>query len=269
MHSVWETMNQNLTFEHDPYSRKASRYFLWLYAGILILVMGSLILQLHSVAFVILFLTLAMTGVLLRRLHGRYQALEVVKEKRRLQQEADRLREKLAVVQKSLAETKQRREHLLQKEQFGLEATLRNQQIHHVQKRLSSCFVKDTTLFVLLPGLKERLEQEGIRTALDVSDEAIARIEGLDAASREALLQWQSSLRAQFEATQPVKLPDHQLEYIQKKFNRLHARNDEKERSLTEILGQFEGELQSIQQRLEGFSTIHFRGYLLHVLLRK
>jgi DNA-binding helix-hairpin-helix protein with protein kinase domain len=262
-------MNQNLTFEHDTYSRKASRYFLWLYVGILILVMGSLVLQFHSVTFVVLFLTLVMTGALLRRLHGRYQVLDVVKEKRRLEQEEDRLQEKLAAVQKSLAETKQRREHLLHKEQFGLEATLRNQQIHHVQKRLSSCFAKDAPGLGLFPQLKEHLEQAGIRTALDVSEEAIARIEGLDAASREALFQWRSSLSAQFEATQPVKLPDHQLEYIQKKFNRQHARNDEKERSLMEILGQFQGELQSIHQRLEGFSAINFRGYLLHILLPK
>ena len=269
MHSVWETMNQNLTFEHDPYSRRASRYLLWLYVGILILVMGSLILQFHSVAFGVLFLTLVMTGALLRRLHGRFQVLDVVKEKRRLEQEADRLQEKLAVVQRSLTETKHRREHLLHKEQFGLEATLRNQQLHHIQKRLSSCFVKDAPGLGLFPQLKERLEQAGLRTALDLSEEAITRIDGLDAASLEALLQWRSSLSAQFEATQPVKLPDHQLEYIQKKFNRLHARNDEKERSLTETLGQFEGELQSIRQRLEGFSAIHFRGYLLHILLSK
>jgi DNA-binding helix-hairpin-helix protein with protein kinase domain len=232
-------MNQNLTFEHDTYSRKVSRYFLWLYVGILILVMGSLVLQFHSVAFVILFLTLLMTGALLRRLHGRYQVLDVVKEKHRLEQEAYRLQEKLAVVQKSLTETKQRREHLLQKEQFGLEATLRNQQIHHVQKRLSSCFIKDAPALGLFPQLKERLEGAGIRTALDVSEEAIAGIEGLDTAGREVLFQWRSSLAAQFEATQPVKLPDHQLEYIQKKFNRQHARNDEKESSLIDIVGNF------------------------------
>jgi DNA-binding helix-hairpin-helix protein with protein kinase domain len=260
-------MNQNLTFEHDPYSRKASRYFLWLYAGALILVLGSIALQFHSVAFWVLFLTLVMSGVLLRRLHGRYQALDVVQEKRRLQHEANRLQEKLVIVQKSLTETKERREHLLHKEQFGLEATLRNQQIYHIEKGLSSCLVKDAALPGLSPELKERLETAGIRTALDVSDEAISQVTGMDAASREALLQWRSSLHKQFEATQPVKLPDHQLEYIQKKFNRSHARNDEKERNLTEILAQFEGELHTIQHRLEQFHSITFRGYLLHILL--
>ena len=139
-------MNQNLTFEHDPYSRKASRYFLWLYGAALVLVLGSIALQFHSVAFGVLFLTLAISGFLLRRLHERYQALEVVEQKIQLQQEANRLQEKLGVVQKSLTETKERREHLLHKEQFGLEATLRNQQIHHIDKGLSSCLVKDAAL---------------------------------------------------------------------------------------------------------------------------
>ena len=260
-------MNQNLTFEHDPYSRKASRYFLWLYGAALVLVLGSIALQFHSVAFGVLFLTLAISSFLLRRLHERYQALEVVEQKIQLQQEANRLQEKLGVVQKSLTETKERREHLLHKEQFGLEATLRNQQIHHIDKGLSSCLVKDAALPGQGTELKEHLEAAGIRSALDISDEAISRVAGMDTASREALIQWRSSLQKQFETTQPVKIPDHQLEYIQKKFNRSHARNDEKERNLNEILAQFEGELHAIQHRLEQFRSITFWGYLLHTLL--
>ena len=264
-----KTMTQNLTFEHDPHSRKATRYFLWLQVGALIVVLGLIALQVRVLAFGVLFLTLVMTGMLLRWLHRRYQASDLVKEKGRLQQEASRLQEKLVVVQKSLTETKERREHLLHKEQFGLEATLQNQQIHHLQKSLSSCFIKDATLFSSVPELKERLEKAGIRTALDISDEALSPIEGVDAANREALLQWRSSLCAQLEATKPVKLPDHQLEYIQKKFNRLHARNDEREKGMTEVLQQFEDELSAIHHRLQPLESITFRGYLVHTLLSK
>lgn len=262
-------MTQNLTFEHDPYSRKAARYFLWLHVGAILVVLGLIVLQFHGVAFGVLFLILVMTGMLLRWLHGRYQASDLVKEKRRLQQEASRLQEKLVAVQKSLTETKERREHLLHKEQFGLEATLRNQQIHYIQKGLSSYFVKDETLSGLVPELKECLEKAGIMTALDVSDETISQIEGVGVANREALLQWRSSLYAQIEATKPVKLPDHQLEYIQKKFNRLHARNDEKEKGMMEVLQQFEGELHAIHHRLQPLAPITFRGYVVHTLLSK
>ena len=141
-----KTITQNLTFEHDPYSRKATRFFLWLQVGAIIVVLGLIALQVHALAFGILFLTLVITGTLLRWLHGRYQASDLVKEKYRLQQEASRLKEKLVVVQKSLTETKERREHLLHKEQFGLEATLRNQQIHYIEKGLSSYLVKDENL---------------------------------------------------------------------------------------------------------------------------
>jgi DNA-binding helix-hairpin-helix protein with protein kinase domain len=262
-------MNQNLTFEHDPYFRKATRHFLWLHLGALIVVFGLIATQFHCIAFGVLFLTVVMTGTMLRRLHGRYQALDVVKEKRQLQQEVKRLQEKLVVVQKSLTETKARREHLLHKEQFGLEATLRNQQLHHIDKGLSTYFVKDESLSGLIPELKERLEKAGIMTALDVSDDAISRIADLDTANREALIQWRAALYAQLDATKPVKLPDHQLDYIQKKFNRLHARNDEKERSLTEILHQFDGELNAVHQRLQQMATITFRGYLVHTLMPK
>ena len=264
-----KTITQNLTFEHDPYSRKATRFFLWLQVGAIIVVVGLIALRVHGLAFGVLLLTLVMTGTLLRWLHGRYQASDLVKEKHRLQQEVSRLQEKLVVVQNSLTETEQRREHLLHKEQFGLEATLQNQQIHHIQKSLSSCLIKDEALSGLAPELKERLEEAGIRTALDVSDEAISPIEGVDAGSREALLQWRSSLSEQFEATKPVKLPDHQLEYIQKKFNRLHGRNDEKEKGMTEVLQQFESELHAVHQRLESLAPITFRGYLVHTLLSK
>jgi len=263
------TMTQNLTFEHDPYSRKATRYFLWLQVGAIIVVVGLIALRVHGLAFGVLILTLMMTGMLLRWLHGRYQASDLVKEKLRLQQEASRLQEKLVVVQKSLTETKERREHLLHKEQFGLEATLQNQQIHHVQKGLSSCFIKDETLSGLVPELKERLEKAGMTTALGVSDEALSQVEGIDAENREALLQWRSSLYEQFEATKPAKLPDHQLEYIQKKFNRLHARNDEREKGMTEVLQQFEDELHAVHQRLQSLAPITFRGYLVHTLLSK
>jgi DNA-binding helix-hairpin-helix protein with protein kinase domain len=221
------------------------------------------------VAIGVVLLTLVISGTLLRRLHGRYQTLEIVKEKRRLQQEINRLREKLIVVQKSLTETRERREHLLRKEQFGLEATLQNQQLHHIEKGLSSYFVKDESLSGLVPELKESMEKAGILTALDISDETIAAIAGVDTESRQALVQWRAALYEQFDATKPVKLPDHQLDYIQKKFNRLHGRNDERERSLAEILQQFEGELNTVQQRLQQLAPITFRGYVMHTLLLK
>jgi DNA-binding helix-hairpin-helix protein with protein kinase domain len=262
-------MTHKLTFERDPYSRKANRYFLWLFPAAIIVVLGLFALQFHSLALGVSFLTLVLSGTLLLRFYRRYQALSLVKEKHELQQQANRLQEKILAVQKSLTETKERREHLLHKEQNGLQATLLNQQLHHIQKGLSSYFIKDETLLGLVPELKERLAKAGVMTALDVSDEAVSQIAGFDAANREALIQWRSSLYAQFDATKPVKLPDHQLEYIQKKFNRLHARNDEKERALTTTQQHFEGELNTIQQKLDQLSFITFWGYIGHVLLAK
>ena len=46
-----KTMPQNLTFEHDPYSRKATRYLLWLQVGAILVVLGLIALRAHGLAF--------------------------------------------------------------------------------------------------------------------------------------------------------------------------------------------------------------------------
>lgn len=260
-------MNHKLTFEPDSISRKATRYFLWLQLGAIIAVSGLITLQFHSLAWGVSLLTMIISGTLLVWLHWRYQATPLVMEKREMQQRAIHLREKITMVEKSLTEAKQRREHLLRKEQLGLEATLLNQQIYHIQKGLSSHLIKDETISGVGPELKDLLAEAGIMTGLDVSDETISQILGFDAAKREVLMNWRSLLHAQLDATKPGKLPDYQLEYIQKKFNRLHARNDEKELALTNIQQQLNNELDVIGQRLDQLTTITFWSYFSHSLL--
>jgi DNA-binding helix-hairpin-helix protein with protein kinase domain len=259
-------MTQKLTFEPDSISRKATRYFLLLLLGAIIAVPGLMALQFRSLALGVSLLTMVMSGTLLLWLYWRYQGTPLVTEKRELQQQAFRLREKITMVEKSLTEAKQRREHLLRKEQLGLEATLLNQQIYHIQKGLSSYIIKDESISGVGPELKELLAEAGIMTGLDVSDETISQILGFDAAKREVLMNWRSLLHAQLDATKPGKLPDYQLEYIQKKFDRLHARNDEKEQAITNTQQQFNAELDVIQQRLDQLATITFWGYLRYAL---
>ena len=179
------------------------------------------------------------------------------------------IQEKVAGAQQLLARTRKDREHLLRKEQFTLEATLLNQQTHHIQKGLSSCSVKDATISEVGPQLKECLAEAGIATAMDVTEEAISQVPGLSGANRVALIQWGSLLQAQFDITKPVKLPDYQLEFIQKKFQRLHVWNDEKEKTAADYLLQVVVELDSTQQRLKQMAPITFRGYLGHALASK
>ena len=259
-------MTHKLNFEPDPYSRKATRYFLWLQFGAIIALPGLLALQLHSLVLGGLFLTVVTSSTFVLWLRWRYQVIPLVMEKRELQQQVIRLQEKIKMVETSLTEAKQRREHLLRKEQLGLEATLLNQQIYHIQKGLSSYLIKDESISGVGLELKELLAGAGIMTGLDVSDETISQIQGFDAAKREVLMNWRSLLHAQLDATKPGKLPDYQLEYIQKKFNRLHARNDEKEQAITNIQQQLTGELDFIQQRLDQLTTITFWSYLSHTL---
>src|SRR5688572_19697772 len=131
-------MTQNLTFDFDPQTRKATRYFLLLQLLAMISVLGLILLGLHSLALVLSLLTLLLFGALFVWLYWRYQSLPLVREKQQLEHRVIQIQEKVAGAQQSLTRTRQDREHLLRKEQFGLEATLLNQQTHHIQKGLSS-----------------------------------------------------------------------------------------------------------------------------------
>jgi DNA-binding helix-hairpin-helix protein with protein kinase domain len=262
-------MMQNIDFEHDPRSRKVTRYFLWLQLAALISVPALVSLRLHSLALVLSSITLLLSGVLCLWLYRRYQSLPQVREKNELQRQVLQIQGKVAGAQQLLARTRQDREHLLRKEQFTLDATLLNQQTHHIQKGLSACSVKDATISEVEPQIKESLGAAGIATALDVTEEAISQVPGLGAAKRVALMQWQSLLQAQFDLTKPVRLPDYQLEFIQKKFQRLHVWNDEKEKTAADYLLQVVVELDVTQQRLKQMAPITFRGYLGHALASK
>ena len=260
---------QNLTFEHDPYSRKATRYFLWLQLVTMMASLGLIYLRLQSLALVLTLLTLLQSGALLLWLYRRYQSLPLIREKYKLRQQAIHIQEKVAGVQQSLTRIRQDREHILRKEQFGLEATLLNQQTYHIQKALSSCSIRDAIISGVEAKLKERLAEAGILTALDVTEHAVSQVPGVGAAKRAALMDWRSMLYAQFDATKPVRLPGNQLTYIQKKFQRLHAHLDEKEKAAADQLLQVVVELDATQQQLKRLAPVTFLGYLRHALASK
>ena len=262
-------MMQNLDFEHDPRSRRVTRYFLWIQPAAVISVLGLVSLRLHSLALALSLITLLLSGVLCLWLYRRYQSLPLLREKHELQGQVLRIQEKVAGAQQLVARIRNDREHLLRKEQFALEATLLNQQTHHIQKGLSSCRIQDATISGIGPELKERLAEAGILTAMDVTEEAVSRVPGFGGAQRQSLMSWWSLLHAQFDATKPVKLPDHQLEFIHKKFQRLQAWVDEKETAAADHLLQVVVELDSTQQRLGQLAPISFRSYLGHALASK
>jgi DNA-binding helix-hairpin-helix protein with protein kinase domain len=264
-----ESMIQNKTFEQDIASRKAAQFFLWLQLGAMILVLGLIALRLHTVAWGIVWLMLFLSGTLLLWLYRRYQASPLVKEKHDLRARAIHLQGQVAEEGQRLNETRKRREHLLRKEQFGLEATLFNLQKHHIVKGLSTHLIKDAAITGVGPKLKERLAELGIHTALDVSEHAVNQVPGVGAAKRVALMSWRSTLYAQLDATKPVKLPDHQLEYIQKKFQRLHAANDEKEKIAADYHQQLKATLNATEMQLEQVASMTFRAYLANALSSK
>ena len=262
-------MMQNIGFEHDPRSRKVTRYFLWLQLAAVISVLGLVSLRLHSLALALSLITLLLSGVLCLWLYRRYQSLPLLSEKHQLQDQVLRIEQKVAGAQKLLARIRHDREHLLRKEQFTQEATLLNQQTHHIEKGLSSSGIKDATISGVESILKERLAEAGILTAMDLTEGALSQVADLGAAERRALMDWRSLLQAQFDRTKPLKIPDHQFEFIQKKFQRLQAWNDEKEQAAADYLLQVVVELDSTQQRLKQLAPITFWSYLGHALASK
>ena len=257
-----KTMIQNRTFEQDIASQKATRLFVSLQLSAMIIVLSLIALRFHTVALGIAFLMLFLSGFLLLWLYKRYQVSPLVKEKRDLQVGANRLQEQLAEEQQRLNETQKRREHLLRKEQSGLEATLFNLQKHHVEKGLSTYQIKDAVIPGVEPKLKKRLAELGIQTALDVTEEAVSQLAELGTANRVDLMNWRSTLSTELDATKPLKLPDYQLEYIQKKFQRLHAANDEKGKIAADYHQQITTALNANELRLKQLASITFRGYL-------
>jgi hypothetical protein len=262
-------MMQNIDFEHDPRSRKVTRYFLWIQLAAVVSILGLVSLRLHSLALVLSLLTLLLSGVLCLWLYRHYQSLPMLREKHELQGQVLRIEQKVAGAQQLVARIRHDREHLLRKEQFTQEATLLNQQTHHIQKGLSSSGIKDATISGVEAKLKESLAEAGILTAVDLTEKALSQVAGLAAAERAALMGWRSLLETQFDGTKPVKIPDHQFEFIQKKFQRLQAWNDEKEQAAADYLLQVVVELDSTQQRLRQLAPITFWSYLGHALASK
>jgi hypothetical protein len=94
----------------------------------------------------------------------------------------------------------------------------------------------------------------------------VNQVSGVSAAKREVLMNWRSMLYTQLEAAKPAKLPDYQLEYIQKKFRRLHAANDEKEKKAAGYHQQFQAALNANQLQLKQLAFVTFWGYLADTL---
>lgn len=261
-----KTMLQNRIFEQDTTSRKATRLFLWFQLGAMIIVLSLIALRFHTLALGIMLLMLVLSGFLLFWLYKRYQVSPLVKEKRDLQERVNQLQVQLAEEGQRLDEIQKRREHLFRKEQSGRGATLFNLQKHHIERGLSTYSIKEAVIPGLEPKGKERLAESGIHTALDVTEEAVSQLAGFGTANHVALMNWRSTLYIRLDGTKPLKLPDHQLEYIQKKFRRLHAANDEKGKIAADYHQQIAAALHADELRLKQLGSVTFRGYLVNAL---
>ena len=260
---------QPIHFDHDPNSRKVLHYFLWLQSGTIFCVFLLIFFQFHSLAVGITVGILILFSALVLWLFLRYRALPVVQEKQKLQQDVLIGQYEIAEAQQAISELKKHRELLFRKEKFALDQTLLNLQLHHIQKGLTAQVIKDAAIPGVDAGHKERLANAGIITAEDISEERLSQTPGFSAAEFSALLSWRSILYSQLDDTKPVNLPDHQLDYIKKKYRNRHYQNDEKERAAFDNHHALESQQNAHLLRLKQLEQLTFVTYLAFTLASK
>jgi len=251
---------QNIRFENDHFARKVMKYFLLLQIIAIILVFALIAFHLYSLALGISFTTLLIFIAIFLWLYLRYQSKPIVKEKSDLQRRVFHLQKNIREEANAIRGTKRRREGLLQDEQKENDASLINLQRDYIKQGLSSSQIKDAVIAGVGPKLKERLVTYRIFTAADISNK-ITDIPGFGEAKRLALLGWQAAIYAQLDRTKPAKLPNEQLENIQRKYQSLQEQNDSNEKKAEEKHQKLENDLDSLKPRLEQLAPITFSAY--------
>jgi micrococcal nuclease len=250
-----------LTFSEDASSRKVVRFLLALQVTGLLLVTGLRTFSLYAPARAVSAFTLIAFAASLAWLYLRYRGVTLVREKYYLHHLLEKFQNNLRMEEDKIQAATQERERLLEAEKSELEAALRTIQQGHIQAGLASASIDAASIPGLGLRLKERLAEQGIRSAADVTQEG-SRMPGFGEAKLQALLSWTQSMRDALETSKPAKLPVRQCERIQQKYQSLQEKNgavESRARSSKELL---EHELSMLGPRLRQLSSLTFPHYL-------
>ena len=250
-----------VSFHNDPVSRTAMRALLLLQLGAMVVVLRLCLSGRFVLALGISFLTLFLLLAAVLWLYLRYQTLPVVREKRNLSRLVLKFEKNLQAEQLRIYTAIKERGHLAQAEKQEIHSALSTLQKNHIQNGLGHASIKDAAIPEVGTKLQERLADDGILSAAQVSDK-IAQLPGFGEAKYQALLGWRSAVLAKLESTKPTALPPKVLEAIQQKYHALQDKNNAAERKAISSQQILEHELMSLKPWLRSLASITFLGYL-------
>jgi hypothetical protein len=254
-------MMSNVSFGHDPSSRKVTRFLLLLQIAAMVIVVGLSLADLFFLAFAISFLTFLFFIASLLWLYARYSEIPNVREKKDLQRLVHKFQNGIQSEKKIIQATNKDRASLFESEKQEIKRALNTLQRSYIEKGLMMASIPEAAISEVGPKLKERLAGYGIHSAADIT-EKISDLPGFGETKREALMRWQSSVREGLESTKPSSLPQKQLEAIRQKYQAWKNTNAAADRNSRISIQILEHELSSFRPRLRQLAPFTFIHYL-------
>ncbi|MGB2894965.1 MAG: thermonuclease family protein [Anaerolineales bacterium] len=196
-----------------------------------------------------------------------------------------------AIHDATVAQLDNRRDQIRLSERQELDATLSTLQERHYLEGMKGASIRDAKISGVGPKLKERLVQNGIRNAYDVSEGRVGAISGFGDAKVQAMLYWRRAVEHELDSTKPLNISDEvedqirskyrslidetdeeeaagfdqlaqDLEAIREESRRRHEVNDRNEIEANDLRRELDQNLSEINNVLETFASITFRNYL-------
>ncbi len=148
---------------------------------------------------------------------------EVARRRNELLARAEELSQRIAVGSDAGASTalalRSDLEHLVAEAAEGL---LREHQAAHLKGELLGHDLEQLRLPGLGARVRQKLLDHGLRTAADLTPDRLSQVDGLGPKRMEQLLAWKASLVADARRTQPVLLPEADMQALAAKFAQEH-----------------------------------------------
>ena len=250
-----------LSFDADPLVRRVTSLFVAGQIGALVIVFALITLKLQGLAVSLSCLTFLLFMAVALWLFLRYRNDPLVQEKRKVTVQVLALRTDILTQDQIIQSATKKRGELTQDQHNELKRALAALQNVYIQDGLRTNHIKDATVSGVGNALKARLAENGITSAIHVTDR-VAAISGFGEAKQKALFAWRASVLQLLEKSKPAKLLFDQSETINDRYLALQGQNDGAESNARNQRENLEHELSSLLPRLESLSSITFLSYL-------
>jgi hypothetical protein len=252
-------------FYNDALARKVTIFLVIFQVSALFVGLILTVVRHAPIALFLAFISLILLLGALWWFYIRYQSYPIVHEKRKLKELAEYLPPQILAHTTNLQLTHQNREKLEYAEESEILAALLALQRKHIESRMSGARIEDADIPGVGPEQIKRLSAHGISTAADINPFGI-RVEGVDDASTQAILEWRKRVFSHFDATRPASLPPERHAEIRKKYEIQQANNDTEQQKSQEKKKELENTWRVVQPRIDQLLPITFFSFLRHGL---